>query len=459
VATRFYLPDGGSGPAGWPAPTGGPRSSEWDNTGGWSQWTASTTKTNTTLAAGAPRSKGSTTSNADRLDRVYVTAPLTAQTIAAGTFSAVIRAVESATGADFWLQIIITVWASDGVTQRGTIYAGSTAITESATAGAENQEFGTTSSTRIKNAIATSSVVCQDGDRIQIEIGARGNGTTSTHTFTLRYGDETARSDFTLTAGDTTELVPWVELSQNLTWQSVPVTGDGALTTSPVELSGTGTLRIDGTGAFTAPAAELSGTGTVRVTGTGALTASATTLSGAGTLSLAGTGALTVPVTTLSGTGVVRVTGTGALTAPAVTLTGEGSAGPPSVAGAGALITPAVLLSGAGTLRIAGIGALTTSPVELSGEGILSLAGVGELTAPLVELSGEGVLSLTGVGELTAPPVELSGSGTVIDPSAYRDITLHVGEMSTRSMATGELTARSLNASLATRSLNAVLEE
>lgn len=215
MATRFYLPDGGTA-AYSPTP-----SSTWDITSGWTAFPTDVTKSNTALGAGAPRQKGSTVSNDDRLDRIYVSAQqLAAQTISAGTFSAVIRAVESNAAADYWLNIIIRCVNSDGTVERGVIYAGTTATAEVATAGADAQEYSTTSSTRIKSALTTSSVVAQAGDRIQIEVGVRGNGTTSTHTFTHRYGDATGTADFALTDSLTTDLCPWVELSQTLTFGS-----------------------------------------------------------------------------------------------------------------------------------------------------------------------------------------------------------------------------------------------
>jgi fibronectin-binding autotransporter adhesin len=277
MATRFYLPDGGTSPV-TAAVHGG-----WEQTAGWSAWPTDVTKTNTTIGTGAPRSKGSTTANNDRLDRIYISSQqLAAQTISAGTFSAVLRSVQSASTTDAWLQIMIHVVSSDGATLRGTLYAGSTATSESASAGAENQEFATTSQTRIKNAISTSSVVASAGDRIQIELGARINGTTSADTFTLRYGDETATSDWALTAGLTTNLNGWVELSNTLTW-AAPAVESG-------NLSGSGTLSETDTPVLTA-ALGPNGSGTLSATSQGSPVSYTDSFTGTPGNSILGTGA------------------------------------------------------------------------------------------------------------------------------------------------------------------------
>lgn len=214
MATRFYLPSTGTTPAVTPA-----ASSAWTVTTGAGYLPAGIAKSNAALAAGAARTSAVSGAYRNVLDRVYVSAPLAAQTIAAGTFSAVLKAVESTTTANGWLQIIIRVVSSDGATERGVIYAGSTAsVTPSATAGAENQEYGTTASTRIKSSLTTSAVTAQSGDLLVIELGTRYNASATNSTYTLTYGDPSATADYALTSGLTTNLVPWVELSSNVTF-------------------------------------------------------------------------------------------------------------------------------------------------------------------------------------------------------------------------------------------------
>lgn len=216
MATRFYLPGSASVPPVDPSP-----GAIWDVTTGYDTRSTDTVKSNTAITTAA-RAKGSTVAWDDRLDVVFVSArQLAAQTISAGTFSMVARAVESATTGDFYLQTRIKVVSPDGSVERGDLFSGETLTAVVATVGARNEEFGTTSATRIKNAIATSAVTAQQGDRIVISVGARGGGTTSATTFNLRFGDPTATADFALTSGLTTDLCPWVELSNTLVW-SVP---------------------------------------------------------------------------------------------------------------------------------------------------------------------------------------------------------------------------------------------
>lgn len=223
MATRFYLPASGTAAV---SPAFG---SGWNTTTGASRHPAVTAKSGTALANGTARTKVSQAGAQNVLDRQYVSAPLNAQTIS-GTFSAWVQGLESTTAADAWLQIVIRVVSGDGATQRGVLYAGSTATAVSATAGAENQEFGTALASRIKSALALTSVAAQAGDRLVIEVGYRAI-TANTNTATLRYGDPTGSTDPTLSAGSTsTTTPPYVELSQDLVFQ--PLTNRAARVSS-----------------------------------------------------------------------------------------------------------------------------------------------------------------------------------------------------------------------------------
>jgi hypothetical protein len=218
MATRFYLP---ANTAPTPPITVTP-SASWDVTTAFDSRPTTTFYTGTAITAGS-RAKGSAVANTNRLDVQFIgSQKLDAQTIAVGTFSAVMRTVESAATTNAWLQVIIRVVDATGGTVRGTIFAGQTqTTTPSATVGAVNEEFGTTSATRILNAVATTAVTTQAGDLIVIETGARIGGTTSADTTTLRYGDDSTKSDFALTSGLTSDLNPWVELSANLVFLPV----------------------------------------------------------------------------------------------------------------------------------------------------------------------------------------------------------------------------------------------
>lgn len=217
MVTRFYLPSAGT------APVAVTPSAYWTVTTGFNSRPTDTVKTNTATGAGTANSKGSATVPSTRLDNQFISARrLTAQTIAIGTFSMVQRAVESVSTADAWLDVTIRVVSADGVTVRGTIYAGSANTVVSATSTAENFEIPTTSATATKSALATTAVTAQGGDRIVIETGYKSSTATTTNTCTFRTGDPSATADFALTVGLTTDLCAWVELSATLVWDMAP---------------------------------------------------------------------------------------------------------------------------------------------------------------------------------------------------------------------------------------------
>jgi hypothetical protein len=231
MATRYYFPASGSPAVTPPTPTG------WTVTTSFTTLPMSGTKTNTALANGSARSKGSTAQPSTRLDRVYVGPQIGAQTIT-GTFSAVFMGAESGITDGSWLDIHIKIVSSDGQTVRGTLYAGSPANASGTGTGADNGEWPKTGSdaTRIKNALTLTSVTALNGDRVVIEMGWKADSSSSAGTTYLRYGDPTATSDYALTGGLTTSGTPWVELSQTLTDVSITVTNaidavaDGAAT-------------------------------------------------------------------------------------------------------------------------------------------------------------------------------------------------------------------------------------
>lgn len=422
MATRFYLPSSTAAP--YTPPN---LSAVWDVTTGFTSRATDVVKSDSAAATNAT-AKDSTVSNHDRLQRVYVSAQqLAAQTIPAGTFSAVLRAVESNAAADFWLQIIIRVMSSDGTTERGVLYGGSAAVAESATGGAENQEYPTTAESRIKNAIATASVVAQAGDRVHIEVGARGNGTTSTHTFSHTYLDLVANSDFTLAAGVTTPgLCPWVELSADLAWQ---VQGG----------SGAGAWSFAGTGSGTRSASG-SGAGGWSFTGTGS-GARASAGSGAASWSFTGAGSGT-STRAGSGSGQVAWAGTGTGSAPTLGAATGSGAGAWSFTGSG---TGQRSPSGSGGGALAWTGA---------GSGARTSAGSGDSGTTWVG-AGSGTAQHTGSG---SGAWAWTGTGSGLAPGAARNITLSIGPGRSRSV-TAAGRSRATAATGASRTLTATPRE
>jgi hypothetical protein len=132
------------------------------------------------------------------------------QTIA-GTVSLVIRGLEQNLSEDLSLAFSLRVIAPN-LTVRGTLHLQHAAATE----------FAVTAQTRIFSAVALTSVNALGGDHVVMEVGFHGVTPANTGSNILRFGDPTAIADFALTSGLTTDLVPWYELSQTLTFGAPP---------------------------------------------------------------------------------------------------------------------------------------------------------------------------------------------------------------------------------------------
>lgn len=125
-------------------------------------------------------------------------------------FSMVIRTIESATTANAFLAAILRAIAADGVaagTSLGTLFSSMTnAGTEYATG---------TAATRIFSQTAISAVQLNSPFRLCLEVGAHAQAPSAATSYIHRMGCSAA-SDFALTSALTTDLNPWMELSQNL---------------------------------------------------------------------------------------------------------------------------------------------------------------------------------------------------------------------------------------------------
>jgi hypothetical protein len=237
MATRFYLASSGTAAAS-PA-----FSAAWGATSQAVRLPASTAKTNTSVVDTANIS----TESADLINVLvaqFVSAETfgAAGTVGGGTLSAVVAARQNATGVDAWLQIIATVVSGDGSTVRGTLYAGSTHTAPSATVGAQNEEFTTSTieASRIWDSVPVSSVSVQEGDRIILEVGYRCDS-DAIRNARLTIGDAIATSDHDLVSGTSTALVPWVEFSTDLFTAATDPSGvlEAALPAVTATLAGT----------------------------------------------------------------------------------------------------------------------------------------------------------------------------------------------------------------------------
>lgn len=216
AATRFYFASTGT-PAAAPTPSGA-----WDVT---TSYVSRPLLTASQLGSGNNANGSALTETSatvvNRLARQHVstsTIPV-AKTIGGpgATMSLVLGALESATDADAFLQVVAYVVSGDGSTVRGTLYSGQTATSPSATVGDNNEELATSITSRIIQITGLGSVACQAGDLVVVELGTRfTNTTTSSRSSTFRINDQSSSSDYALTSGLTTTLRPWVEFSDDI---------------------------------------------------------------------------------------------------------------------------------------------------------------------------------------------------------------------------------------------------
>lgn len=389
-------------------------STTWDITAQALRRQTSTVKQNTAIVAGQSVSETLTTV-VDVLDRQYVSAQQipSARTIGTGSVSAVIRIVESNAAANGMLQLVIRVVSADGTVERGVLHAGATQTSVVATVGAQNEEIGTTASTRIWNGIQLSSVACQANDRIVIEIGWRATNTVSTsYTTTRTWGDPTATADYALTSGLTTSLCPWVEFTEDL------FTHDAG-----ASLSGVGSLTVG---------AVVSKTAAASMTGVSSLTAGATVEANVvqAAATLAGTGSLTAGASQVHVGGAVSMAGQGHLVVGGVVIKSAAVAfsatADMTVAGVRGLVGT-VVMSVNGTLTV-GATLAHAAAVVLVGTGVL-VAGVSSGQGMAVSMAGVGSLIATAHLTITHPPDEgvtfyIGGASIELLP----DITPYAGD-------------------------------
>jgi len=207
MATRFYLPASGTAPLGSLAVD-----SQWELSDSLDRRPCDIVKSNTSLTQKSAVWSSTTTQQ-------WVWVQFQSKRLAAGyswttsdTVSMVIKVAESVAQVDSHLCYVIRVVSGDGSTIRGTIGSYLTTSSEYPTSLA-------TIATRIHDARTTgaSNFSSQAGDRIIIEIGHHGVS-PSLATVYHNYGDPSATEDYALTAGLTTDLCPWVELSRDVSF-------------------------------------------------------------------------------------------------------------------------------------------------------------------------------------------------------------------------------------------------
>lgn len=200
MPTRFYLPSSGAADV---SPT-------YD--GGWEDTTnadriklTNKNKDNVTALTDKIITEPDTVTR-DYLNRQFVSDPLGSAVSFEGTFSLVVRCVESAGSENAFFAVVVKVVSNDGATEKGTLY--STFSTGS--------EFSIIARTRIVNQVSITPLVSEAGDRIVVEIGFNANSPiVGGGTVTQRFGSS-GSSDFALTTDLTTDLNSWCEFSTNI---------------------------------------------------------------------------------------------------------------------------------------------------------------------------------------------------------------------------------------------------
>lgn len=203
MATRLYLPTSGTAGS---SPT---VDANWERSiAAFSRHPMSTTKTNTALTTYTALFGATTTTQT--CWKQWVSDTLDVDQTITGTMSMVIgKCAETTTNGDAHLAFSLRVMQGDTSTARGTLLLFHNTSTEFPLVAA--------AATRIHSARALTSVAALAGDRIVCEIGIHAV-TPANENMQLRFGDPTATADFALTAALTTDLDPWLELSQNITF-------------------------------------------------------------------------------------------------------------------------------------------------------------------------------------------------------------------------------------------------
>jgi hypothetical protein len=218
MSTRFYFPITGT-PDILPA-----FDATWNHTSSAQRRPLATTKGTSGISA-INISETSTSLTWDLLHGQFISAPLSAQTIS-GNISCVARAFEDNFTAKMISQLVVRVVSNNGSVVRGTLIS-PTAATAPGTSAVEfddevvrNQLFPAASNTGTTATV--SSVTCQDGDRIVVEIGARAaNDENEAGGASIELGESTS-ADLALNQTGTATGSPWIEFYQTIEFVNGP---------------------------------------------------------------------------------------------------------------------------------------------------------------------------------------------------------------------------------------------
>ena len=383
MATRLYLPSSGTA-ASSPAVA-----SAWERSASVFFRAPTFTAKRDTALADSSDTFGSTSTSQTAVAQ-WVSPPLDVDQTISGTASIVVRGSENAGTANLYLAFGLRVMVGDTSTERGVLLFNGTET--------GGTEYGTGTRTRIWSAVSLSSVNALAGDRLVVEIGWHGLLPDAGAAGVLRFGDPVAVADHALTSNVPTDLVPWVELSQTVTFSSALVAiGAGVSDCLAVGLASTpGPLECLGAGVADCLAAP-GGLGALEAVAAGVADGSATA-SAAGSLVAFGDGVADlalVPAATGALVGLADGLGNGELSG--FPFSAQGGLLPIGAGVSDCLAAPAAAGSlaaiGAGVADCLAVGLATTpGPLECLGDGVAdALAQALAATAGDLAAIGAGV--------------------------------------------------------------------
>lgn len=403
TATRFYFATGGTAAAA-PAFNAG-----WDiTTSAVSRPLFLASELGTGSSASDSSHAETSTSVVNRLKRQHVSqSQVTSAHTISGTADLVIKAFESSSSADLYLQCIISLWDSTGTTLRGVLYSGQTATSVSSTTGDPNQEWTTTPGQTRLLSVTLTSQAAQVGDRIVVELGYRAcNSSASSFGGTFQLNDQSASSDFAFTANLSTSIRPWIEFSDDIFGASGATVGDAAL-------AATATITDAGV-VGTATGSAVTATATTTTAGAvgksaGSSVAATATVTATGSVGKASGAAVAATATvTASGT-VISGLGSGATIAATSTATAAGAVGAVGAAAVAAVdaIAAAGTVGRSGSASVAATDAIAATAVVGKATSAAIAAGASITAAGVVGLSADAAVSAT-------VTVTATGSGSAV---------------------------------------------
>lgn len=225
TAQRFHFPNGG------PAPPVSPAfGALWDQTTGATRQVLGYYRTGTAIAN---RLRSETSASViDCLGDQYVSEGLPAGPIISD-FTLAVRCNTTDVTADGMLQARIALYSADGLTHRGDLYAGQTAVVVSSNPADPNFEMSSSASVRMLTGTLVP-LVAQAGDILVVEYGTRFcNALTSSRNSNVQVGD-VITGDLVGVVGDTNTGAGWIEFSEEvITRRRFYLPGSGSPAVNP----------------------------------------------------------------------------------------------------------------------------------------------------------------------------------------------------------------------------------